>query len=325
MGHAHGHHGGGVSQKLIIAMTATTLFVAVELGVGIVANSLALLGDALHNLTDALALGIALAAVRIERRPPTVAKSYGYQRAGVVAAFINASTLVAFTAFILYEAVSRFRKPEGVDSGLMIATAIAAFILNIAITLSLRKEGEHDVNVRAAEVHMLGDALSSIGIVVAAYLISATGNPIFDPAVSLLIALMILWSSWGILREAVNLLLEGTPTGIDPEAVGQALSAEAGVFGVHHLHIWALGPSRPALSCHVMLGDVPLRNTSDILHRVTLMLEHDYGIVHTTIQFEYANCSEDDPFCIPFTAEADLQRTHVSGQQRADSQRGAPS
>jgi cobalt-zinc-cadmium efflux system protein len=171
-------------------------------------------------------------------------------------------------------------------------------------------------------VHMLGDALSSIGIVIAAYLIAATGNPIFDPVVSLLIALMILWSSWGVLREAVNLLLEGTPAGIDPELVGQVLSSEAGVLGVHHLHIWAIGPSRPALSCHLMLGDIPLRNASEVLHRVTRRLEEEYGIVHTTVQFEYANCSDDDPYCIPFTAEADPQPRDGTGERTAAGDEG---
>jgi len=306
MAHTHDHSpSSGISRRLVIATVATVVFVAAEFALGIVANSLALLGDSLHNLTDALALMIALTAVRIEKRPPTVGKCYGYQRAGVLAAFINASTLVAFTAFILYAAMGRFRHPERVDSGLMMGAAIAAFVLNTAITLALREAGRRDLNVRAAVVHMVGDAVSSVGILIAAQLIRITGSSIFDPAVSILIAVLILWSSWGILREAVNLLLEGTPRGISPESVRLSLSSEPGVYGVHHLHIWALGPSRAALSCHLMLGDVPLRTTGEILGRVTAMLQHDYGIVHTTIQFEHANCSADDPFCIPFTAEAD--------------------
>src|SRR6266849_250126 len=236
------HHYGSrsiVSRKLLIASILTALFVVVELLAGWYAHSLALIGDAFHNVTDALALIIALIAVRLEQRPATEEKSFGYQRAGILAAFVNAGTLVAFTLFIFVEAVERFRSPAAVQTNLMIGTAVTAIILNGAITLSLRHEGREDVNIRGAVIHMFGDALSSAGIIIAAILIRATGTPRWDPAVSVLIGVLILWSSWGILKEAVNLLLEGTPNGIDPAEVTQALSALEGVFGVHHLHIWA--------------------------------------------------------------------------------------
>jgi cobalt-zinc-cadmium efflux system protein len=305
--HHHGHHHDGVSRKLGAAMVATAIFVGVEIAVGLSANSLALLGDALHNFTDALALALAFAAVRLAKRPATTAKTYGYHRAGVLAAFINAATLVALTFFLFFEAWQRFRQPEPVKSGLMLITASAALILNSGITWLLQREGSTDLNVRAAVIHMIGDAISSAGIIVAALLIRSTGSAIFDPLVSILIGALILGSSWGILREAVNLLLEGTPTGIDIDAVARSLAAEDGVYGVHHLHIWAIGPSRPALSCHVMLGDVALRTTGEILRRIGAMLEHDYGIVHTTVQFEFATCAIDDPHCIPFTATADVR------------------
>src|SRR6185436_17376543 len=149
-------------------------------------------------------------------------------------------------------------------------------------------------------LHMFGDAASSAGIIVAAVLIRVTGSPKWDPAVSLLIGALILWSSWGILRETVNLLLEGTPSGIDPSAVTQSLGAIDGVHGVHHLHIWAVGPSSPALSCHLMVGDVPLKNTARILEDVNAILLRDYRISHTTIQFELAECDTDDPYCVAF-------------------------
>jgi cobalt-zinc-cadmium efflux system protein len=146
--------------------------------------------------------------------------------------------------------------------------------------------------------------VSSAGIIVAAVLIRITGTPRWDPAVSLLIGVLILWSSWGILKEAVNLLLEGTPSGIDPAEVTRALEAVEGVHGVHHLHIWALGPSSPALSCHIMVGDVPVRNTSLMLEQVTAMLQRHFRIVHTTVQFEFAECTDDDPYCIRYTVNA---------------------
>jgi cobalt-zinc-cadmium efflux system protein len=294
--HAH-EHSGTISTKLVAASVATLLFVGFELGVGIWSNSLSLISDALHNFTDALALMIALAAVLFERRPPTPAKSFGYQRAGVLAAFINAGTLVAFTVYIVIEAIQRFRQPEHVDSSWMVRAAAAAVVLNVGITLALRREGKTDLNIRGAVIHMLGDAVSSVGIIVAGLLIRETGNPIFDPLISLVIGALILWSAWGIFLETVNLLLEGTPKGIDPEAVTADLASVAGVLGVHHLHIWALAPSRPALSCHVQLGDVSLKSTGAIFAQISAMLGQRYRIAHTTIQFEHAGCPEDDPFC----------------------------
>jgi cobalt-zinc-cadmium efflux system protein len=299
--HHHHDHGSSVSRKLIVASVTTGLFVIVELTVGWIADSLSLIGDALHNFTDVLALLLALFAVRLERRAPTHEKSYGYHRAGILAAFINAGVLVAFTFFIFGEALSRFRSPRQPDSFLMIVVASVAIVLNGAITFALRREGKHDVNIRSAVVHMLGDAISSAGIVGAAFLIRSTGSSLWDPAVSIAIAVLILWSSWGILTETVNLLLEGTPAGIDPEEVSRSIAAIDGVYGVHHLHIWALGPSRPALSCHLMVGDVAVKTTGSLLDRVSEMLTHDYGIAHATIQFEFANCDLDDPYCVPYS------------------------
>lgn len=305
-GHAHHRHGSlernaRVSRKLLWSTAATGAFVAIELAVGMRAHSLALIGDALHNFTDALALILAWVALRFEQRPATSEKSYGYQRAGTLAAFVNAGTLVGFTVYLVVEAIDRFAAPRSVDSRLMLATAVIAIVLNVAITLLLRRDGEHDVNVRSAVVHMIGDALSSAGIVVAAVLIARTGSVVWDPAISILIAVLILWSSWGILRETVNLLLEGTPSGIEPAEVVRSLAQIEGIEGVHHLHIWALAPARPALSCHILVSDVPVSTTAALLATVNDHLERAYGIVHTTVQFEHAGCAEDDPFCIPYS------------------------
>jgi cobalt-zinc-cadmium efflux system protein len=306
MGHDHPHrHPATVSRKLVVAAAVTGSFVMVELVAGLFAGSLALIGDALHNFTDALSLILALVAVRLAQRPPDDVKSFGYQRAGILAAFINAGTLVAFTIYLIIEAVDRFRHPHPVDTRLMIAVASVAIVMNSLLTLSLRHEGRHDLNIRGAVLHLLGDAVSSAGIVVAAILIRVTGAAIWDTAVSLLIGALIFWSSWGILRETVNLLLEGTPSGIDPAAVARALERIEGVSGVHHLHIWALGPTSPALSCHLMVGDVPIRNTAGMLEQVNALLQREYRIVHATVQFEFARCTDGDPFCVPYTAERD--------------------
>lgn len=302
MAHRHDHagHSLSLSRKLTVATAANLLVVAGEIAIGIHSGSLGLIGDGLHNLTDAGALIIALVAVRLARRPPTSVKSFGYQRAGILAAFINAGALVAFTLFIFHEAWSRLSEPREVQTAPMLAAATVALCVNAATALSIRHESHHDVNIRGAFVHMIGDAVSSAGILVAALLIRSTGSPVWDTLVSILIGLLILWSSYGVLRESVNLLLEGTPEGIDPESVTRSLGQIEGIHGVHHLHIWALGPSSPALSCHVMVGDVPLRNTAVVLEEVNALLAREYRIAHTTIQFEFAECDVNDPFCVRF-------------------------
>jgi cobalt-zinc-cadmium efflux system protein len=222
--------------------------------------------------------------------------------AGILAAFANAATLVALTAFLFVEAFQRLSTPHAVNSTLMLATAAVAVVLNGGAMLLLRADGKDDVNIRSAVLHMLSDAVASAGIIVAAILIRTTNNAWWDPAVSIAIGVLILWSSWGILKETINLLLEGTPSGIDPAAVQRAIESVDGVFGVHHLHIWALGPSSPALSCHIMVGDVAVKSTGSLLDRVNEVLAHEFRIAHSTIQFEFANCAVDDPYCVPYSA-----------------------
>lgn len=300
MSHAHHHHHASVSKKLSIATAANVAVVIAEIFIGVYAGSLALIGDALHNLTDSAALIIALIAVRLERRTPTSEKTFGYQRAGIVAAFVNAGLLVAFTLFIFRESWERLQHPREIDTTLMLVAAAVALLVNAGTALSILHESREDVNIRGAFVHMVGDAISSAGIIVAAILIRLTGSPQWDAWISVLIGLMILVSSYGVLRESLNLLLDGTPSGIDPEAVTQSLGAIDGIEGVHHLHIWALGPSSPALSCHLMVGDVPVKTTARLLEEINEMLAHQYRIVHTTIQFEFAECAVDDPYCVPF-------------------------
>jgi cobalt-zinc-cadmium efflux system protein len=305
MGH-HGHHehSHNVSRKLTIATGANALVVVAEVAIGFYAGSLALLGDALHNLTDSVALVIALVAVRLARRPPTSEKSFGYQRAGILAAFVNAGLLITFTVLIFREAIERLENPSAVETTLMMGMAAVALVVNGATAVSLHHESREDVNIRGAFVHMVGDAISSAGIIVAALLIRFTGMPHWDAIISIFIGVMIVWSSYGVLKESVNLLLEGTPAAIDPDAVVRSLAGVAGIHGVHHIHIWALSPSSCALSAHLMVGDVPVKNTDRLLDDVTTMLAREFHIVHTTIQFEFTECAADDPYCVPFTAEA---------------------
>jgi cobalt-zinc-cadmium efflux system protein len=304
MAHSHSHHHESVSRKLTIATGANVVVVVAEIAIGLYAGSLALVGDALHNLTDVAALLIALVAVRLERRTPTRQKTFGYQRAGILAAFVNAGLLVAFTLFLFRESWTRLQHPHEIHTTAMLIMASVALIVNAATALSIHHESREDVNVRGAFVHMIGDAVSSAGIIVAALLIRITGSPIWDALVTMFIALLILWSSYGVLRESMNLLLEGTPSGIDPAEVTRSLGGIDGIQGVHHLHIWALGPSSPALSCHIMVGDVPVKTTARLLEEITAMLAREYRIAHATVQFEFAECPADDPYCTPFSRKS---------------------
>lgn len=286
------------SRKLLISTVVTLLFVVLEIAGALFANSLSLLGDAFHNFTDSLALVLALTAFRLEKLPPTPSKTFGYQRAGILAAFINAASLVGFTLYLLVEAWERFRQPENVDTFWMIVTSAVALTMNVVIARWLHHEQKEDITVRSAVIHLMGDALSSVGIIIGALVINATGLVVIDPALSVLIAILIFWSSWGVLKEAVNILLEGAPQGIEPDEVASEIAAMNGVRGVHHLHIWALSPHRPALSCHLMLGDVSLRSAGEVLSRVNEMLTSRWKIAHTTIQVEYAECDPGDPWCV---------------------------
>lgn len=288
--HDHSPHPLGGKTRLVVATAITVGFAVVEFAAGFLANSLALVGDAFHNLTDALALVLALVAVALQRRRPTAEMSYGYQRAGIIASFVNAAVLVGLTVVIFVEAWQRFRLPEAVDTGVMLWVSVLALLVNSGIAWWLYDRGRADLNVRSAVLHQVADALSSLGVIVAALLIRVTGNLVFDPLLSVLIGGLVLWSAWGILKESLNLMLDGTPRGIDPNEVAASLASEEGVFGVHHLHIWAIGPARSALSCHLLLGDIPLSAAQVVVARIDTMLLDRYGIVHTTIQPEFAEC-----------------------------------
>jgi cobalt-zinc-cadmium efflux system protein len=276
---------------------ATTTFVLVELVAGLRAHSLALVSDAGHNFTDALAIGLTWIGLRLQAKPADETKTYGYHRAGVLAAFVNALTLVALSAWILYESVLRLRNPESVNETVMMAVAGLGLALNGGIMIALRAASKNDINIRSAFVHMLGDALGSVAIIVGAIAIRYSGWVRVDPLLSIVIALLIIWTAWDIIRESLNILLEGLPRGIRLVDVVEAMGGVTGVLGVHDLHIWSLGSSTHALSCHVLIEDVPPSASDCILRSLNSMLEHRYGISHTTVQFEHVSCAISETGC----------------------------
>ena len=305
---SHPADAGGV---LRWSLAATLVFVAVEVAAGMRAHSLALLSDAGHNFTDALALLLAWFGVYFQSKPADEVKTYGYHRAGVLAAFVNASMLVALSVWILWESVERLRHPAPVSEIIMMAVAALGLLVNGGIMLALRASSRNDLNVRSAFVHMLGDALGSIAIVIGAVAIRFTGWLQIDPWLSILIALLIVWTAWDIIREALNILLEGLPRGLSLSDVISTMRDVEGVLDVHDLHIWSLGSSTRALSCHVTIADIPASASDVLLRRLNHVLAERFHIFHSTVQFEHLSCAISETGCaIPVSAEGHESHQH---------------
>lgn len=280
------------------AVAATLGFVVAEAVAGWIGHSLALLSDAGHNLADAAALGLTWYALAAARRPSHHGMTYGYHRVAVIAALINGLSLVGIAVWIVWEAIGRIRMPEPVNGRLMIGVALAAIAVNVAISARLHQGSKHDLNVRSAYLHMMGDAISAFGVVIAGVVVAFTGSLLADPIVSLLIAGFILWSSSGVLRESATVLLEGTPPGTDMPAVIAAIKAVPGVLDVHDLHVWMVGPGVIACSCHVVVAEQSVREGQQVVRAVVHDVEHRFHITHTTIQVEVEGCEPNDMYCV---------------------------
>jgi cobalt-zinc-cadmium efflux system protein len=276
----------------------TIVFVGVEVIGAIKSGSLALLSDAGHNVTDSLALMLAWFGFYLQGKPADEVKTYGYHRAGVLAAFVNAIVLLALCAWILYESWQRLLAPQPVDEVIMIGVAAAGMGVNGLIMYWLRPASRHDVNIRSAFIHMLGDFLGSLAIIVGAVGIRYTGWLQIDPLLSAGIAMLIVWAAWDILKETLNILLEGLPRGLSLKQVMGALEEIDGVLDVHDLHIWSLGSSVHALSCHVLIADVPVSESNATLKRINRLLAERFHIHHTTIQFEHTACGLAGNGCV---------------------------
>jgi len=295
----HSHTHGPTSGRILAwSLVATSAFVVIELVSGIRAHSLALISDAGHNATDALALLLAWFAVYLQGKPADESRTFGYHRAGVLAAFVNALTLIVLSAWLLYESWMRFLAPTTVNETVMLVVAAGGLVLNGGIMLGLRRSGSNDINVRGAFIHMLGDLLGAAAIVAGAVVIRETGWMQIDPLLSLLISLLIIWTAWDITRESLNILLEGLPRGLELKQVVGAVCEVDGVLGVHDLHIWSLGSNSHALSCHVLIEDMPPSLSDHILHRVNHVLGDRFHIFHTTVQFEHMSCAISDTGCV---------------------------
>jgi cobalt-zinc-cadmium efflux system protein len=287
--HTHSHPSRWVIR---VALGVTLALVATEFLAGSLAHSLALISDAWHNLTDVPTLVLSWIALYFEQKPPDQQKTFGYQRAGVLAAFVNSLVLIGVALFICYEGYERIMRPEPVASRTMLVVGLVALLVNGGISWSL-VSGRRDLNLRAVFIHNLGDALSNVAIIAGAWAIQKTGQALIDPLLAFLIAGMILWTALGIITDSANILLESLPKGMSLQQVAGAMLEVQGVREVHDIHIWSLGSRSHALSCHVQILDMPTSESERICERIREVLANEFGIHHTTIQFEHTHLPGD--------------------------------
>jgi cobalt-zinc-cadmium efflux system protein len=283
---------------LRISLGATLAYVVVTFVAGLRAHSLALLSEAGHNVSDFLALLLSFAAVYFQSRPADDARTFGYQRAGVLAAFINAATLIVLSIWIAAEAIHRLSLPVAVQPRLMMIVAAAGVVMN-GVIAALLWGVARDVNLRSAFLHMAGDTLSTAAVIAGGAGILYTGRNWIDPVLSLMIAALILWTSFDIVRETLNILLEGTPRGVTVRDIRSGMEAVDGVINVHDLHVWCLGSHSSALACHVTIADIPPSESACILVKLNHVLRDHFQISHTTIQFEHQGCEELEGCVVP--------------------------
>jgi cobalt-zinc-cadmium efflux system protein len=291
-GHAHGARG----RALTIALAANATFLVVEVVAGLATRSLSLLADAAHMASDVAALSIALVAQRLLARPATGRHSYGLQRAEVLGAQANGIVLLAAAGWIVVEALERIRDPADVRGGWLLVVALGGLAVNLGSLVVLRSAAGDSLNMRGAVLHMSLDAAGSVGAALAGAAVLLWDVDEADPVVSLLVAALVLWSAWSLLRATTHVLLEGTPRGLDPDTVSDALLDDADVEAVHHLHVWSLASDVPAMSAHVVLnGERTLHDAQASAERLKGLLEHRFGITHVTLELECHPCDGPSP------------------------------
>jgi cobalt-zinc-cadmium efflux system protein len=285
------------ARVLKAALALNLVALGVEVAVGLLAHSLALLSDAGHLFTDAVALALAWFAASQAGRAATPSKTFGYHRVGILVALLNAAALLLVVGWIAWEALQRLRHPSAVSGGLVLAAASFALAINLFITRRLRQL-PRSLNIRAATLHAWGDVLASSGVIVAGIIIALTGWYPIDAIVSLLVAGVIALSAWGVAQEGVNILLEGTPAGVDPERLLTAVRGVKGVLELHDLHVWAVTSEVRALSAHLLVEDQMVSQGERVQQEVRELLAHEFGIEHTTLQLEGNACGPEAMFCV---------------------------
>jgi cobalt-zinc-cadmium efflux system protein len=285
------------SSRLSLSLFFTLAFVFIEAAAGVFANSLALLTDAAHNLTDVIALGLSWYAIRLTAQPANAHKTYGYHRAGILVALVNSTTLVLISLGIFYEAYRRFISPPEVQSTVLIGVGLIAVIINLFTAWLIHRGSEHDLNLRSAFVHLAGDVISTVGAVIAGVIIYFTNANWLDPFVSVLIGFLILYNAWGILRNAMDILLESTPRDVDIKTMVKDIAQVEGVLGVHDLHVWSLTQNLRTMSAHILTEDLPISVGVNIQRQINEIVFHRYNIAHATLQLECIDCLPNSLYC----------------------------
>jgi cobalt-zinc-cadmium efflux system protein len=307
--HPHSHLADAAQKnttRLAVSLVLTLIFVIVEATAGWISNSLALLTDAAHNLTDVFALALSWIAMRLTIQPANSRRTYGYHRAGILAAMINSGTLVLISLGIFYEAWRRISAPPEVQTGILVGVGFLALLINLGTALLVKKGSEHDLNLRSAFVHLMGDVLSTVGAVIAGVVIYFTGWNWLDPLVSILIGIMILLSAAGILRETWDILLESTPRDVDMNALVHEIIRVPGVLGVHDLHVWSISRGLRTMSAHILTDDVSISRGSAIQAQISALAAQRFNIAHATLQLECVGCGPDSLYC-------DIDSFHMHG------------
>jgi len=291
-GHIHPHipPGALVERNLLVTMLLNFLITAVEIAGGMLSGSLSLLSDAIHNLSDGIAVIITYGALRISRRPSTLRHTFGLKRAELLAAIVNASTLIVISFFLIREAITRFAAPAPISGGLMFWVAGIGLVANAAGTLLLKKGAEGNLNLRAAYLHLLGDAISSVGVMIGAVCIMTLGINWVDSALTILISLYILKETYDIVRQSIDVIMMTTPEQIDMRELQKGVESIPGVRNIHHLHIWRLNDSDIHFEAHIEVEDVPVSKTEEIRRQIHRYLHERHDITHTTLQFECDSC-----------------------------------
>jgi cobalt-zinc-cadmium efflux system protein len=285
------------TSRLALSLVITLAFVIIEAAAGFFSNSLALLTDAAHNITDVIALGISWVAIRLALQPANSRRTYGYHRAGILAALVNSTTLAVIAVGIFYEAWRRLVSPPEVNAGILAGVGALALVVNLVTAWLVHQGSQNDLNLRATFLHLMGDVLSTLGAVAAGVVIFFTGWNWLDPLVSVLIGGLILWNAWGILRETVDILLESAPRDLDLDAMVRDMARVPGVLGVHDLHVWSITRGLRTMSAHILTEDLPISTATDIQTRLSEMLAGQYRISHATLQLECVGCNPASLFC----------------------------
>jgi cobalt-zinc-cadmium efflux system protein len=295
----HTHHisPGKVSTapRLLLVAILNLIISIIQVVGGLLSNSLSLLSDSFHNLGDTASLFISFLAAKLSRNSPDFSKTYGYRRIEILAALLNGVVLIAICLFLFFEAFKRFREPQSVITGIMLPVAIGGFIINFVSMLTLQKGKEKNINMRAAYLHLLSDSLSSIAVIAGSIVMFIAGIWWIDPLVSVLVGIFIIYHSWGIVRETVNILMQSTPAEIDIEDLKKSIEEIDEIENIHHVHIWKLDDSLIHFEAHISLHrNLSMDKVMLCKARVEKMLRTSFGISHTTLQFEYESCGHDE-------------------------------